>query len=1009
MLKNYFTEKIFNRVHDLEYLENQRYSSGCKAIRSYKSKLDIKFKRLFMKNKWKGTSEIFFLTGLLFLFSLFGFFITGPQACYAVSAFPPGDIWFPPADRGDLKLIELLDKAESEIKFCFFDIELETIGQALINAHNRGVLVKVVTDNNYLSAKTQVDELEAAGIEVKSDGDSGLMHNKFAVIDNATLWMGSYNVTENGTYYNNNNALVIKDVLLANNFRVEFDEMFNDELFGASSPANTPNQYLNINGITVETLFAPEDKVTSRIVEEISKATTFVYFEAFSYTSDPIFNAMKERLEAGVYIKGIFESQQVAATAKYTKYMDLKKIGADVILDTNPNNMHNKTIIIDGTTVITGSFNFSASAEEKNDESTLIIKSSAVAGPYMTEFARMFTLFTGNESIRGFVTDSANSKYLSGASVTCLSDSSLMKSDEYGWYRLININDISYKLRAEKEGYFSYEATITEPLDRHDIPMNPIVTKGIVKGIIIDALAKPIEGADVLITHTAISGIKTYIKGITKSDGSFEINNVPASQVISDRVKIVISKASYISFEQDNFDVPANDSANIGTRALKNFYQVSGFMNPVMEKYASLVIKDNSANPVVPIVTVTQNNYVPVSVTFQAIPGNSGLFSGVMEILPNYVGKAVIDVNQGQGKGELYVFTLEPRTGITVEASSKQGVSSLKQVAQLSSDQAVSNQSNISVFFPAGSVSDKRTGLISIQTADKDDTDVISHIFEISGLEKLDTTAFINIQFQNSIIQGKTENQGKMFACIKKDNKWKILKNSSVTREANNAIKVVAETESLGKIAVLQDTIAPAIAPVSGAEFLDNRVMTTMEGPDYFSFSIEDNLSGNTSVCVKMNDRVVAHEYDSDLGIVRIASASVRPSDATVNMVPVEITSLDQAGNTGVFKSVVWFKQAEVVSNFRAWPCPARAGETITIDYSLQEDSRVIIDIFDYSGTSIKKLLDSDIAAGANNSIWWDCTDMDGNLVPNGTYIYRIEAHAPSGFIKKYGKTVVLK
>jgi hypothetical protein len=587
------------------------------------------------------------------------------------AAFPPGDIWFPPADRADLKLIDLLDSAQSEIKFAFFDIELESIAQALIRAHNRGVLVKVVTDNNYLGSGNQVNALEAAGIEVKHDGDSGLMHNKFAVID----------------------VIVIKDVLLANNFRVEFEEMFNDELFGSASPANTPNQYLNINGVTVETLFSPEDNTTARIVEEIGKAQTFVYFEAFSYTSDPIFTAMKERLEAGVYIKGIFESQQVAATVKYTKYMDLKKIGADVILDTNPNNMHNKTIIIDGTTVITGSFNFSASAEDKNDESTLIIKSAAVAGPYMNEFNRIFNLFTGNESLRGFVTDNVTKKFLSDVYVTYIAGQNMMKSDEHGWYRLINIPEITYRIRAEKGGYFAYEADVTEPVDRHDIAMNPITSSGTVKGVIVDAGGRPIEAADITAVYTDPAGIKTYIRGVTDINGSFELLKVPATAVISDRINLTISKASYIDLDISGLDIPAGGTADIGQRGLKTFYQVSGFMNPVMEKYASLVIRDNSVSPSVPVVTVTQNNYVPVSVTFAQVPGNAGLFSGVMEILPDYVGKAVIDVNQGQGKGELYVFVLEPRTGVTLEASAK-----------------------IAVHFPAGSVDASAPGIVSINS-----------------------------------------------------------------------------------------------------------------------------------------------------------------------------------------------------------------------------------------------------------------------------------------------------
>ena len=72
------------------------------------------------------------------------------------------------------------------------------------------------------------------------------------------------------------------------------------------------------------------------------------------------------------------------------EYEHLLNAGLDVRLDGNPRNMHHKVIIIDGQIVVTGSYNFSASAEERNDENTLILHNPDIAAQFLAEFQRVY-------------------------------------------------------------------------------------------------------------------------------------------------------------------------------------------------------------------------------------------------------------------------------------------------------------------------------------------------------------------------------------------------------------------------------------------------------------------------------------------------------------------------------------------------------------------------------------------------------------------------------------------
>jgi phosphatidylserine/phosphatidylglycerophosphate/cardiolipin synthase-like enzyme len=121
----------------------------------------------------------------------------------------------------------------------------------------------------------------------------------------------------------------------------------------------------------------PDDGVSARIVELINAAQDNIHFLAFSFTSNDIADAIIGRSGAGVLVQGVFDEDQLDNPGG--EFVRMLTEGLDVSVDANPDKLHHKLIVIDGKIVITGSYNFSASAEEVNDENVAIIFSEEVA------------------------------------------------------------------------------------------------------------------------------------------------------------------------------------------------------------------------------------------------------------------------------------------------------------------------------------------------------------------------------------------------------------------------------------------------------------------------------------------------------------------------------------------------------------------------------------------------------------------------------------------------------
>lgn len=129
-----------------------------------------------------------------------------------------------------------------------------------------------------------------------------------------------------------------------------------------------------------EVYFSPKGGCSDAIVREITKAKSSVLVQAYSLKSDRILNALVDAHKHGVRVKVILDKSR--KSNKYSEADFMVNHNLDVRIDSAHAIAHDKTMVLDGCVVITGSFNFSKKAEESNAENVLIIRDEKLAGKY---------------------------------------------------------------------------------------------------------------------------------------------------------------------------------------------------------------------------------------------------------------------------------------------------------------------------------------------------------------------------------------------------------------------------------------------------------------------------------------------------------------------------------------------------------------------------------------------------------------------------------------------------
>ena len=138
---------------------------------------------------------------------------------------------------------------------------------------------------------------------------------------------------------------------------------------------------LSVHADKAEVFFSPgTSSPTAAIVRALGAAKSTVLVQAYSFTSTPIAKALVEASQRGVKVSVILDKSQ--ETGQYTSATYLQNNGIAPLVDSQHAIAHNKVMVIDGRTVLTGSFNFTKAAEEKNAENLLILEDTELASRY---------------------------------------------------------------------------------------------------------------------------------------------------------------------------------------------------------------------------------------------------------------------------------------------------------------------------------------------------------------------------------------------------------------------------------------------------------------------------------------------------------------------------------------------------------------------------------------------------------------------------------------------------
>ncbi len=154
---------------------------------------------------------------------------------------------------------------------------------------------------------------------------------------------------------------------------------------------------------TIEVAFSPNNGVTQTVVNAINNANKRILVEAYSFTSKDISAALLSAKKRGVEIQLILDKSQVGR--KYSSATFFSNLGFNLHIDINHAIFHDKVMIIDANTVITGSFNFTKAAETKNAENLLILRGN-------TQLTKLYTkefVYNWQQSLS--YNDYLNSKY----------------------------------------------------------------------------------------------------------------------------------------------------------------------------------------------------------------------------------------------------------------------------------------------------------------------------------------------------------------------------------------------------------------------------------------------------------------------------------------------------------------------------------------------------------------------------------------------------------------------
>ncbi len=325
----------------------------------------------------------------------------------------------------DDKLIEKINACTSTLDIAIYNSASPNatsgIAGAINAAYTRGVQVRVIYDGSTSSAMIPLLNAGIPKLASPTTSDYGIMHNKFVIFDandadanKPLVWTGATNWTVvqiDGP--DSNNVITFQDQALALGYKLEFEEMWGSNTmtpnlvnskFGPYKTDNTPHNYV-IGGKAVENYFSPTDGPTTAIINCINSANSDIDIATMLITRDDIANAIINKYNAGITNTNLLTDTQNPSGNDFNLIQSNIASGHAVKDVVTGSIMHHKFVVIDNSNptsdaqVLTGSHNWSSSAETRNDENTVVVHDANIANQYYQAFHYLYTLAAGVLSV----------------------------------------------------------------------------------------------------------------------------------------------------------------------------------------------------------------------------------------------------------------------------------------------------------------------------------------------------------------------------------------------------------------------------------------------------------------------------------------------------------------------------------------------------------------------------------------------------------------------------------
>lgn len=321
-------------------------------------------------------------------------------------------------DNLEQEIIRFIQGAQHSLDIAVQELDSEPIAQAILDARWRGISVRMFLEQDYLardrlpSATPQEDEtpeeailraqwteyrrpkdsktnrdilaaLLRSSVDVKADYNPEIFHQKFIIRDfresrkksTSAVLSGSTNFTFTGTHKNLNHIIIFHDHRVCQSYEIEFKQI-REGIFGIHQErTRRQSKTVNIEGVPVRILFAPDDSPEMEIIKQMLKCSQRLDFAIFTFSgSSGIDDAMIMLRSANRRVRGVLDPGQGAMWWAATDW--LHNEGIELFFPERVpgfGKLHHKLMVIDDSIVVAGSMNYTAPANEFNDENIFVL------------------------------------------------------------------------------------------------------------------------------------------------------------------------------------------------------------------------------------------------------------------------------------------------------------------------------------------------------------------------------------------------------------------------------------------------------------------------------------------------------------------------------------------------------------------------------------------------------------------------------------------------------------